>query len=253
MLLLEQRLLQSKEETSETIYFTNNQCNQIMETVSEVEDLKEEKLFCSSCQDNQSLSQIRSDISETRDDMNAKLASTMENVLEFDDLMETQKYSCACQDLHKLQVRAWKQHNASFGSKAVICDVLKQIQDSSCVALVDTEKVNGILHHIALEFVRKNEHFVIIPCQTPVEIVQHYELDTCRHHMFILEDACGCEFPLQQSVKDLIDNDTLFRYMLQERKTKILISFTPGVFWNMNFHNSELFFSNHIKLLSTEI
>ncbi|VDI47999.1 uncharacterized protein MGAL_10B000940 [Mytilus galloprovincialis] len=194
--------------------------------------------------------QTKGKTSATSDNSNTHDTQVMENVLQLDDSIDMKMYSCLCQDVHILEVSTWKTYQDKLCCKDVIVDLQKDLKDASCAALVGTEReeLNGILHHIALEFVQQYKHFVIIPCKTPVEIVQHYKLD--RHQLFVLEDACGRMIPLQETVRDLVEQNGNFKQILQAGKTKIMISFTASVYWQTDFPKTDLFFSKCVKDLA---
>ncbi|XP_052064517.1 uncharacterized protein LOC127704471 [Mytilus californianus] len=176
----------------------------------------------------------------------------LEAILQDEDKNSNEPYRCSCQDIHKLEVRTWKKSTDNFKIKGVIGGLQKQLEDSSCVALVGTEneEVNAFLHHIALAFVELNDFYFITPCKSPVEVVQHYKFD--RYQLFVLEDACGRPFPVQDSVQYFIEHDSSFKQMLQAGKTKIMISFTAGVYWKTIFSKADSFFSKYIKDLAPE-
>lgn len=120
------------------------------------------------------------------------------------------------------------------------------------MALVGTtnEDANSILHHIALEFKEQNNHFVIIPCKKPKEIIQHYK--NCRHQMFVFENVCGQD-QHQQFEKDAANLkkwDKNFKLFLNEGKTKIMISCNRYVLGNyFDQATCNLFFSECIQWL----
>ncbi|VDI36871.1 Hypothetical predicted protein, partial [Mytilus galloprovincialis] len=176
----------------------------------------------------------------------------VEDILREQENKSSEPHECSCQDLHHLEIRTWKKVTDNFNVKGGIDDLQKELEDSSCVTLVGTEneEVNAILHHIALSFVEHNNCYVVIPCKSPVEVVNHYKLD--RHQLFVLEDACGRFFPVQESVQYLIEHDRNFEQMVQAGKTKIMISFTACVYWKTIFSKTDVFFRKHIKDLAPE-
>lgn len=137
-----------------------------------------------------------------------------------------------------------------YSSKNVNDSLLTQLQDSSCVVLLGSENdgVNSILHNSALDFVRRNDHFVITACKTPVKIRQTYDKNS--HQMFIVEDVGVREYPQQDTAEYMIRCDRDFKQMLKSGKTKIMLSFTSEVFWKTKFSHNHLFFSKCITDLS---
>ncbi|CAC5383012.1 unnamed protein product [Mytilus coruscus] len=166
------------------------------------------------------------------------------------ELCSIEELPSMTEDPYQLKFKTRTNHGDCFSSKNVIDSLLKQLQDSSCVALLGSENdgVNDILHNSALAFVRRNDHFIIISCETPIKIRHTYDKNS--YQMFIVEDVGVREYPLQDTAEYMIRCDRDFKQMLKSGKTKIMLSFTSGVFWKTQFSHNDLFFSKCITDLS---